>query len=215
MLNIIEGTSIFRDRRLAARIAGGDRKAVEEFIDSYGSRIHALAKQYTPNGSDADDLAQEIFIDIFRCIGGFQGKSRLSTWMYRVSINHCLRYREKNSQQSVPYDDALVTAGDEAGKQRIQGNPYADNWNPESVAERDELKDKVHTAINKLSDEHRDVVILHELHGLTYQECADALGIPVGTVKSRLSNAFKKLRTSLHGYVVGEDSVLQKASETL
>src|SRR5439155_13448725 len=85
---------------------------------------------------------------------------------------------------------------------------------PEQSAAKSELGEQLYAELGRLQPMHRDVIILHELHGLTYNECARALDVPVGTVKSRLSNAFKKMRTGLHGYVMGEPMpVAQPAGE--
>ena len=180
--------------QLARRVAEGDRKAVEEFVDLYGGRVHALARRYA-EGADAEDLTQEIFIDLFRAVAKFEGRSQLSTFIYRVAVNHCLRFREKANPPSLPYDDALEHA------EAVDGNPV-------KCAAQGELKEQVHAALDTLTADHRAVVILHELHGLTYSECADALGVPIGTVKSRLSNAFRRLRVSLGVYVGGDETVL-------
>lgn len=190
------------DRRLAQQVAVGERRACEELVDSYGPRVHRLVRRYVPNPSDAEDVTQEVFIDLYRCIGKFRGESTLMTWIYRIAVNHCLRFREKSKPDSMPLDDRI---------------PESD-WraDPERSAVRHELFSNVREAVAGLSALHRDVVILHELHGLTYVECAEALQVPVGTVKSRLSNAFRRLRESLSGCVLPEraNSCPQPISET-
>jgi RNA polymerase sigma-70 factor (ECF subfamily) len=180
------------DRQLARRIQQGDVRAFEELLDLYGARVQRLARRFLDNPSDVDDVTQEIFIDIHRCIGAYRGDSALMTWIYRIAANHCLRHRERTRPESLPYEDRTAGA--------------ATDWRayPEQSVARRELSDQVYRALGRLPELHRDVVVLHELHGLTYQECAAALGVPVGTVKSRLSNAFRRLRTSLGGYVLGE-----------
>lgn len=200
MVSITQAISARKDVKLARRVAAGDRRAVEEFVDLYSGRVQALARRYA-DGTDAEDLTQEIFVDLFRSAGSFTGKSQFSTWVYRVAINHCLRHRERARPPMLPYDDALRFTASLVG-------------NPAQCAARGELSDKVYDALDTLTAEHRAVVILHEMHGLTYTECAEALGVPVGTVKSRLSNAFRRLRERLSGYVTGEDRVLARA-ETL
>ena len=176
-------------------MAGGDRRAFEEFVDTYGARVSRLVKRYVANAADADDVTQEVFIDLYRSIGTFRGHSSLMTWVYRIGVNHCLRHCERNKNGSVPFEDGLL---------EVDGD-----WrsNPAQAAVKEELNDYVHGALGQLTEVQRDVVVLHELHGLTYEECAAALEVPVGTVKSRLSNAFKKLRVSLSGYVLGEDQL--------
>jgi RNA polymerase sigma-70 factor (ECF subfamily) len=187
--------SLHDDRRLVRRIQQGDRRAFEEFVDSYGSRIHALVRRNVENASDGEDVTQEIFVDLYRSIGSFRGEAALGTWVYRVAMNHCLKHRQRTRPACLPYDEALDAEED---------------WraDPMRSAARQELSDQVRVALDGLSALHRDVVILHELHGLTYQEVADVLEVPVGTVKSRLSNAFRRLRESLGGYVLGQGTAL-------
>jgi RNA polymerase sigma-70 factor, ECF subfamily len=196
----IEAECVHNDKRLAQRMANGDRNSYAEFVDAYGSRIHQLVQRYADGKTDAEDLTQEIFIDLYRCIGSFRGDSALSTWVYRIAVNHCLKYRDRKPPATVAYDDALQTETDRDG-------------NPEEWTARRELSDHIHGALDDLSPPHRDVVILHELHGLTYSECAAILNVPIGTVKSRLSNAFRRLRDTLGAYVL--DSGQTAATSTV
>ncbi len=182
-----------QEQRLIDGLKQGDRRAYEEFVETYGPQVHRLVRRYAET-ADADDITQEIFVDVFRYIGGFRGDAALSTWLYRLAVNRCLRYcqREK-TRETLPLEeerDALHDTAEDA---------------PFRHAVQSETADKVHCAVDRLPVGQRDVVILCELHGLTYQECASVLEIPVGTVKSRLSNAFKKLRESLRGYVLNPD----------
>lgn len=174
----------------------GDRRAFEEFTDSYGARVHRLVRRYVANPTDAEDVTQEIFCDLYRSIGSFRGDAALATWVYRVTVNRCLRHCQRAKPDSLPYD--------------TQQEQAADDWraDPAQSAAKRELSDRVQGALQDLSPQQKDVVVLHELHGLTYQECASVLEVPVGTVKSRLSNAFRRLRVSLGGYVLGEGCAL-------
>lgn len=185
------------DRRLVRRMQEGDRRAFEEFIDSYGARVHRLVRRYVDNASDAEDVTQEVFVDLYRGIARFRGEAALSTWVYRIAVNHCLRHRQRKQPDSVPFDEACAL--------------HDEDWtrDPAASAARRELSDRVQTALDALTPHHRDVVVLHELHGLTYQECASVLNVPVGTVKSRLSNAFRRLRSGLGSYVIGDTAGLK------
>ena len=178
------------DRQLTRRMQRGDGAAFAEFVDRYGGRVHGLARRYARCEADAEDLTQEIFVEVCRAIGGFRGEAALSTWVYRVALNHCLKHQGRLKPESVPFDDL----------------PFADDsGDPARRAVQRELADRVEDALSTLTDGHREVVILHEMHGLTYAECAEVMGIPVGTVKSRLSNAFGRLRERLGRYVRGEE----------
>lgn len=180
------------EQHLVRRLQQGDRRAFEEFLDLYGARVHRLVRRYVANPSDAEDVTQEIFVDLYRSIGQFRGRSALYTWVYRVAVNHCLKTCQRAKPENLPLEDAM--------RDSRQKPDWASD--PHFAATRSELADHVTGAIGQLSPLHRDVVILHELHGLTYQECAEVLDVPVGTVKSRLSNAFRRLRELLGGYVL-------------
>jgi RNA polymerase sigma-70 factor, ECF subfamily len=180
------------ERRLVERIQAGDRQAFEQLLDAYETRVYRLALRFTGHESDAEDVTQEIFLAVYRSIARFRGDSALGTWVYRVAMNHCLEYRRKKRLEHVPLDDSLMLA--------------SGDWrdDPMQTANKQELSARVEAAINSLSPVHRDVIVLHELQGLTYQEVAATLDVPVGTVKSRLSNAFRRLRDLLGGYVFEE-----------
>ena len=183
---------MYDEKRLLRKLQSGDRRAFEELIDRFETRIYRLAMRYADSVQDAEDLTQEVFVGIFRNIGGFRGASALSTWVYRVAVNHCLEYRRKKRLDCVPYEEELGLA---ASSRRE---------NPEQAATMIELSEEVERAIDQLSPVHRDVILLHELQGLTYGECAEVLGVPVGTVKSRLSNAFTRMRQLMGAYVLEE-----------
>ena len=178
-----------QDKRLATKIAEGDPGAFTEFVDTFGPRLHRLTRRYAACEADAEDLLQEIFVDLYRSMATFRGDSSLTTWTYRVALNHCLKYAGRSHPITVPYDEA-------------RDEREAEHHSPVRQAARRELSNQVHTALDGLSADHREVVILHELQDLTYRECAAILQVPVGTVKSRLSHAFRRLRERLSGYVL-------------
>jgi RNA polymerase sigma-70 factor (ECF subfamily) len=144
------------------------------------------------NPADAEDVTQEIFCALHRSVGSFRGDSTLATWVYRIALNHCLKHCQRRKPDCQPFE-ALELPDPHRGA------------DPAGVATRSELKAQVRDALDRLPEGQADVVVLCELHGLTYQECAQTLGIPVGTVKSRLSTAFRRLRGLLNGYVIGDE----------
>jgi RNA polymerase sigma-70 factor (ECF subfamily) len=183
---------VYDEKQVLRRVQQGDRCAFEELLDRYETRVYRLTLRYANCVQDAEDITQEIFLGIYRNIGTFKGHSSLSTWVYRVAVNHCLEYRRRKRPETVPYEEDLGLA--------------VSSWrdDPVQATTMTELTDEIEKALTKLTPIHRDVILLHELHGLTYGECAEALGIPIGTVKSRLSNAFTRLRDLLGGYVFEE-----------
>jgi RNA polymerase sigma-70 factor (ECF subfamily) len=186
------------DARLRKRLHSGDKRAFEELLDLYGARVQNLARRYAASPADAEDLTQEIFLSIFKSIGTFRGESELSTWITRIALNHGLRWKEKHDRERTR------DAGTAANELEL---PCPDlRSDPTNRQGQKELSSQVHAAINELSEQHREIVTLHELHGLTYAQCAEVLQIPVGTVKSRLSNAFSHLRRTLRPYVLNEES---------
>ena len=179
------------DRQLADQIQNRVPGAWAAFVDTYGPRLHRLARRYAPCEVDAEDLTQEIFVALYQSLPKFRGESSLATWSYRVALNHCLKHAGKVQPVTVPYDDA-------------REQPAPDTLSPSHQSLRRELSGQLDAALADLSPTHRDAVILHELHEMTYAECAAVLGVPVGTVKSRLSTAFRRLRESLGGYVLSD-----------
>ncbi len=177
------------ERQLVQRIQTGNREAFADLLDIYETRVYRLALRFTGSVPDAEDVTQEIFLAVYKGLGNFKGNSALGTWIYRVAMNHCLEYRRKRRLETLPLDEEIALV--------------SQDWRDDPVqsANKKELSAKVEAALNSLSPLHRDVIVLHEFQGLTYQEVAAALDVPVGTVKSRLSNAFRRLRDLLGGYV--------------
>ncbi len=186
-------TTAEQNKKLAKRIVDGDSAAFSQLLDQYEERLYRLSYRFTNNSTDAEDLTQEIFLSIYRSLPKFRGDSSLSTWIYRVAMNHCLEFLRRRKPESVPYNEELAEMAADVGN------------NPEEYARRRELSERLETAMRALTPQHRDVVELHELHGFTYQEVANILHVPVGTVKSRLFNAFRRLRDLMRDYIYEEN----------
>lgn len=183
------------EARLLRRLQEGEAEAFAALLDRDGARVRALVLRMGVAPVDADDVTQEIWVAVFRGVGSFRGGSQLSTWVYRVAINCCLKWRDKQTR-----------APDQSQNDELDDAPATEAVSlPPREIERRELGEQVRAAIEHLSDAQRAVVVLHEMHGLTYAQCAQALQVPVGTVKSRLFNAFGRLRTRLGPYVLNQD----------
>lgn len=174
----------YNERKLVMEAQAGRREAFERILQKHEDRVFNLVARMV-GVREAEDVAQEALIEVCRSISSFRGRSSLSTWIYRVAVNVCLEHRRKRRPDVIPFDDDF-----------IEHEPATSEDMP-AVLIKSELKSDVERAVRLLPDLQRDVVVLHELQGLTYRECAEVLDCPVGTVKSRLSNAFSRLRELL------------------
>jgi len=182
------------DAPLVARAAAGDGDAFAGLYETHRERVYRLAYRYVHNQQDALDLCQEVFVRAFESLTRFKGESRFSTWLMRIATNTCIDHlRHSRVRQAAELDEQWVT-----GDARLPGRRSTPA--PERGLDRQELGAAIEAAIAQLSPEHRAVFVLHEIEGLTYQEIAETVGIPVGTVMSRLHYARKRLQGLLAWY---------------
>ena len=181
------------------QLRSGDARAFEQLLDRYERRVFNLAlRLLAASMPDAEDATQEIFLEVHRSLRKFRGEARLDTWIHRIAVNVCLQRRRKRVLPTAEFPDTDLpdpTAGD-----------------PFQAAARGELRQVLLVAMDHLPEPQRDVVFLHGMQGLTYAEVAEALQCPVGTVKSRLSTGFKRLRELLGGYL-NETAVPVRAAD--
>lgn len=181
------------EQELITRAKQGDQDAFAQLVEANQNKIYSLAYRMAGNPEDAADLAQEAFLRAWRTLPSFQGDSSFSTWLYRLTSNLCIDFlrREKRRKTSV-----TVTSLDDEESAAPTDVPDH-RFNPEDELERKELRDAVGQALLKLSDEHRQVLILRELDDLSYAEIAERLELSEGTVKSRIARARLSLRNIL------------------
>lgn len=183
-------TSAISDEMLVQRAQAGDHASLCELIARYERRTYNLAYRLMGNHADASDAAQEALVRICVRLDNFRGDSAFSTWLFRVVTNTCLdELRRRGRLRHASLDEALPL---EEGAVLRQATDTGEG--PVEYAERQEVQAAVQRAINRLPDEYRVVIILRDLHGLTYQEIAAALGTTLGTIKSRLHRARQALR---------------------
>lgn len=182
------------DQDLVARCRAGDREAFAELVRKYQNRILTLATRMLDNRSEAEDVAQDIFIKVFQSLHDFRGASRFSTWLYRVTVNHCLNYIRRRTRQQ----QTLVGA---ESSEWMQESPAS---NPHKRLEQKERWVLVQAKLQVLSPEHRTIILLRDFEGLSYEEIADVLQLETGTVKSRLHRARMELKALLEPYLAGE-----------
>ena len=160
----------------------GDRDAFAQLLERYEKPVYHQALRMVDHSEDAADLTQEVFLKVWQGLPGFQGDSAFSTWLYRLTSNACIDFlrREKRRRGTLSLDDQEL----DLSAQLSDPAPA-----PQQALEQRELQRTLEAGLAQLSDEHRQVLVLRELNGLSYEEIAQALGLSPGTVKSRIARA--------------------------
>jgi RNA polymerase sigma-70 factor (ECF subfamily) len=174
------------ERALVERCRSGDETAFQELVDRYKDLVFGLIARTVQDRSRAEDLAQEVFLRVHRGLPYFRGEARLSTWIYRIVANVCVQQQGQQGQQGRP--PATVSLEDERTKERMLP-PASDRQFGDF-----ELRDRLEKAIARLPANHRLLVAAHYLRGVRYEDLAEALGLPLGTVKTQLHRAKQQLR---------------------
>jgi len=180
------------------RLKRNDAAAFEELVAARSGEIYGLLFRLTENSEEARDLTQETFLRTFQNIGRFRGEADLRTWIYRIAINQARnrwRWWRRRSRDSTVSLDATLGSSD----QPLIATLAESAANPEQTTLAHERELALRAALRKLSLAYRETVILRDIEGFTYEEIALALGINVGTVKSRLARGRLELRQKLEG----------------
>jgi RNA polymerase sigma-70 factor (ECF subfamily) len=177
------------DRDLVARLRARDPAAFEELVRTYQHRVFGVALRMLGARADAEDVAQEVFLRVYRAVGEFRGEARLSTWLYGITSNLCLNRLARADHTRVSRDDDAV-----------QGAP-SEGIDAAEAAERSEVEAALRQAIAELPDERRIVVVLRDVEGLSYDEIAQALALEPGTVRSRLHRARLDLKSKMERFL--------------
>jgi len=181
------------DADLVMRAQTGSTDAFETLVNRYRGRIYAMTLNMTGNDADAWDLSQEVFIKAWRSLGRFEARAQFFTWLYRITNNVVIDWsRRRKIQGGVEFDDALGTVPEAGAVTVPRSTPE-----PDRAMENRELGARIRAALEQLNPEHRAVILLKEVDGLTYQEIAESVNCAVGTVMSRLFNARKRLQEIL------------------
>ena len=181
------------DEDLVLRVQQGDKSAFDLLVIKYQHKIIQLVNRYVKDPSEAQDVAQEAFIKAYRALGNFRGDSAFYTWLYRIAINTAKNYLVSRSRRSSDYEVDVQDAEAIENAPQLQGMET-----PERLLLNQEIIDTIKTAIDKLPDEMRTAIILREFDGMSYEEIAEAMDCPVGTVRSRLFRAREAIDNKLN-----------------
>lgn len=188
----------FSDQALVEKIRAGDFQAFEALVNRYEGKVYRLAMRMLRNPEDAEDALQETFLQVYRGLNSFEGRSTFSTWLFRLATNVCLmkiRHRGTEPAQLLPLEEYLPRH--EEGE-----HPQIQDWpdKPEEVLLNKESRQKMLEALERLPVEYRAVFILRDIEGFSSTEAGETLGISVAAVKSRLHRARLALRGMLSSY---------------
>ena len=199
--------SDWEDKRLVEAAQRGDGRAYAELVERYHGRVYGIVYRMC-GPQDAEDLTQDVFVRALHALRRFQfqGQASFRTWLYRIAVNSAineLRRRGRVNASCGPSFEELDE--NESGVSERILPDYS--WAPEVLVEREELRRAVHQTLRQLPPKHRAVIILVDLEGLPYEEAAEILGCPLGTVKSRLARARAAFARIFRRYLSGNMTV--------
>jgi len=171
----------------------GDVAAFEQLVRAYEKKVFNLAFRLSGSREDAADLAQEALVRVYKSLDRFREQARFSTWLYRIVVNVCLDFQRSRKRQPTVSLDAPLEGNDGEVPRQIA----SDALDPEEAAERSDLREAVQAAIGRLSGEHRAVLVMRDIQDMPYEDIGQVLGLPLGTVKSRLNRARQALKQEL------------------
>jgi len=172
------------DQLLVERVKSGDKKAYDLLVLKYQHKIIKLVMRYVRDPSEAQDVAQEAFVKAYRALPKFRGDSAFYTWLYRISINTAKNYIVAMNRRPLDYNLDLQDP-----EQYEVNAKLKDEDSPEALLMREELKQTIETTLASLPEDLRVAIMLREVDGMSYEEIAQAMECPVGTVRSRIFRA--------------------------
>jgi RNA polymerase sigma-70 factor (ECF subfamily) len=197
------------DAALVAALKAGSEEAFGVLIAQYSQPLYSLIARSLQDPADAADITQEVFIKVFRSIRGFHGEASLRTWLYRIALREASNQRrwwKRHKLQETTIDTPAGEGDDNDDALSLSGLLMDSAGSPYDHAAQSELKARVEEALRKLPDAFRTVVVLREMEGCCYEEIAEILDLPAGTVKSRLTRGRAALKQILveQGLVLSE-----------
>jgi RNA polymerase sigma-70 factor, ECF subfamily len=172
------------DQQLVQRVQAGDKSAFNLLVLKYQHRVLKLVGRFVSDAAEAEDVAQEAFLKAYRALASFRGESAFYTWLYRIAINTAKNALVANRRRPVDFDLDLQDPDQYERQARLK-----DEDTPEGVLLTDEIREVVERAMEQLPEDLRTAIVLRELEGLSYEEIAEAMDCPVGTVRSRIFRA--------------------------
>jgi len=180
------------DQGLVRRVQQGDKAAFDLLVIKYQHKIVHLVNRYVKDPSEAQDVAQDTFIKAYRALGDFRGESAFYTWLYRIAINTAKNYLLSRSRRHSEYEIDVQDA------EQVENAPQLKDMDtPENMLMNEQIVEVIRSAIEKLPEEMRIAITLREFEGMSYEEIAEAMDCPIGTVRSRIFRAREAIDAKL------------------
>jgi RNA polymerase sigma-70 factor (ECF subfamily) len=189
-----------QERRLIRRLRRGDQRAFTTIVRTYQQRVFNIVFRFLGNREEAEDVAQDVFVTVYQNAERFRGDSKFSTWLYRVTVNHCknrLKYLKRRGRHMGRPLDEIAEHLVAQGSGETQPVFHAAIPRPDDLAQGRQLEALIQREMAKMDEDHRLLVVLRDIQGLSYQEMAEVTGLNVGTIKSRLHRARLALKEAL------------------
>ena len=189
------------EEKFINELGQGNREAYSQLIDDYEQKVFATCISFLPNKEDAEDIAQEVFVEVFKSIKKFKAKSKLSTWIYRIATNKCLEFiRKKNTKKRFAYMQSIF--GNEIPFDKTK---YFTEFNhPGVLLENKEKSATIFKAIHQLPEAQKTVFTLHKVDGKSYKEISEIMEKSLSSVESLMFRAKKNLQQQLEYYYKNE-----------
>jgi RNA polymerase sigma-70 factor, ECF subfamily len=184
------------DQVLVERVQAGDKKAFDLLVSKYHQRVIRLISRLVRNPAEVEDIAQEAFIKAYRSIGQFRGDSAFYTWLYRIAVNSAKNALMASNRRPIPMSDLMKSDENEEGE-AWPVESAIDFQTPEALLASRQVAQTVDAAIQSLAEDLRTAIMLREIEGLTYEEIAEAMNCPIGTVRSRIFRARETIAKQL------------------
>lgn len=177
------------EARFIARLVARDERAFNELVELYGDRIYRLVLRMVGRPTEAEDLTQEVFVQVFKAVGEFRGDARLGTWLYRVAVNLCKNRNRYLHRRREHAQDELEPHAERSALGTARGVTTAESARPDQLVQGYQLEVIVKREILALDADFREVLVLRDIEDLAYEEIVQITGLAEGTVKSRLHRA--------------------------
>lgn len=185
------------ERRFIDRLIARDERAFNELVHTYEQRVFRLVFRMLGRRDEAEDMAQEVFVQVFKAVGQFRGESKLSTWIYRIAVNLCKNRAKYLSRRHADLQDEFEPAQERLSAPHGKGVTFSDVSRPDDMVEGYEIERIVQRCISELEADFREVLVLRDVEDLSYEEIAEITGLADGTVKSRIFRARGLLKTKV------------------